>query len=77
MQIDRMNVEWKFLYVVYQNACFFNFRDEARIQEPQNFVEVLNIDDVTGNDIIQRNQHRKENKIKLSSALITGVKLAS
>ena len=33
MQIDRMNVEWKFLYVVYQNACFFNFRDEARIQE--------------------------------------------
>ena len=33
MQIDRMNVEWKFLYVVYQNACFFNFRDEARHQE--------------------------------------------
>ena len=52
-------------------------RSQNSREVPQNFVEVLNIDDVTGNDIIQRNQHRKENKIKLSSALITGVNLAS
>ena len=52
-------------------------RSQNSREVPQNFVEVLNIDDVTGNEIIQGNQHRKEKKIKLSSALITGVKLAS
>ena len=44
---------------------------------PQNFTEVFNIDDVTANDVIQRNQHRKEKKINLSSIVITDVKLAS
>ena len=29
---------------------------------PQNFTEISNVDDVTANDIIQRNQHRKEKK---------------
>ena len=33
---------------------------------PQNFTEVFNIDDVTANDVIQRNQHRKEKQINLS-----------
>ena len=28
----------------------------------QNFMEVFNIDDVTANDVIQRNKHRKEKK---------------
>ena len=32
---------------------------------PQNFTEVFNIDDVTANDIIQKNQHRKEKKKQL------------
>ena len=27
---------------------------------PQNFTEVFNIDDVTANNVIQRNQHCKE-----------------
>ena len=32
---------------------------------PQNFTEALNVDDVTANDVIQRNQHRKEkNKLE-------------
>ena len=44
---------------------------------PQNFTEVFNIDDVAANDVIQRNQHRKEKKINLSSVVITDVKLAS
>ena len=43
----------------------------------QNFTEVFNIDDVTANEVIQRNQHRKGNKIKLSFIVITDVKLAS
>ena len=41
------------------------------------FTEVFNIDDVTANDVIQRNQHRKEKKINLSSIVITDIKLAS
>ena len=43
---------------------------------PQNFTEVFNINGVTANDVIQRNQHRQEKKINLSSILITDVKLA-
>ena len=35
---------------------------------PQNFTKVFNIDDVTANDVIQRNQHRKEkNKLEFHS----------
>ena len=53
---------------------------QGRIQNlkkvPQNFTEVFNIDDVTANDIIQKNQHRKE-KNNLSSIVITDLKLAS
>ena len=44
---------------------------------PQNFTEVFNVDHVTNNDVIQRNQHRKEKKINLSSIVINDVKLAS
>ena len=39
-------------------------------------MKVLNVDNVTANDVIQRNQHRKE-KNNLSSIVITDVKLAS
>ena len=42
----------------------------------QNFMENFNIDDVTANDVIQRNQHRQEKKISLSSIVITDAKLA-
>ena len=35
-------------------------RSQNLKEVPQNFTEVFNIDDVTANDIIQRNQHRKE-----------------
>ena len=44
---------------------------------PQNFTEVVNIDDVTDNDVIQRKQHLKDKKTDLSSIVITDVKLAS
>ena len=44
---------------------------------PQNFTEVLNIDDVTANDVIQRNQYCKRKKINMSSIAVTDVKLAS
>ena len=54
---------------------------QGRIQNfkkvPQNFTEVFNIDDITANDIIQKNQHRKEKEINLSSIVITDLKLAS
>ena len=39
-------------------------------------MKVLNVDNVTANDVIQRNQHRKE-KNNLSSIVITDLKLAS
>ena len=43
---------------------------------PLNFTEVSNTDDVTANDVIQKNQHRKEKK-KMSSIVNTDVKLAT
>ena len=43
----------------------------------QNFMKVFSIDDVRANEVIQRNQHRKEKKTNLSSKVITDVKLAS
>ena len=46
-----------------------NLKDVA-----QHFTEVLNVDDVTVNDVIRRNEHRKENK--MSSIVITDIKLA-
>ena len=52
-------------------GCSQNFKEV-----PQNFTEVFNIDDAA-NDVIQRNKHRKEKKINLSSIVITDVKLAS
>ena len=52
-------------------------RSQNSKEVPQNFTEVLNMDDVTANDVIQRNQHHKEKKINLSSIVITNVKLAS
>ena len=52
-------------------------RSQNLKEVPQNFTEVVNIDDVTDNDVIQRKQHLKEKKIDLSSIVITDVKLAS
>ena len=37
-------------------------RSQNLEEVPQNFTEVFNIDDVTANDVIQRNQHRKQRK---------------
>ena len=51
-------------------------RSQNLKEVPQNFTEVFNIDDAA-NDVIQRNKHRKEKKINLSSIVITDVKLAS
>ena len=52
-------------------------RSQNLKEVPQNFTEVFNIDDVTANDVIQRNQHRKGKQINLSYIVITDVKLAS
>ena len=49
-------------------------RSQNLKEVPQNFTEVFNIDDVTANDVIQRNEHPKEKK-NLSSIVITDVKL--
>ena len=46
-------------------------------EKPQNFTKVFSVDDVTCDDVIRRNQHRKAKKINLSSIVITDVKLAS
>ena len=51
-------------------------RSQNLKEVPQNFTEIFNIDCVTANDVIQRNQHHKEKK-NLSSVVITDVKLAS
>ena len=45
-------------------------------EEPQNFTEVFNVDDFTANDVMRRNQHRKE-KQDLNSIVMTHVELAS
>ena len=37
-------------------------RSQNLKEVPQNFTEVFDIDDVTANDVIQRNQHYKETK---------------
>ena len=42
-------------------------RSQNLKEVPQNFLEVLNIDDVTANDVIQRNQQHKEKKIEFHS----------
>ena len=34
---------------------------------PQNFMKAFSIDDVTANEVIQRNQHRKEKKFEFHS----------
>ena len=48
---------------------FNNFSDQGCDQNlkevPQNFMEVLDVDDVTANEFIRRNQHRKGKKLEL------------
>ena len=57
------------------NGSFHGCSQNSK-EVPRNFAEVFNIDDVTANDVIQRNQHRKERK-NLNSIVIIDVKLAS
>ena len=45
-----------------ERTDFTQGRSQNLKEVPQNFTEVFNIDDVTANDVIQRNQHRKEKK---------------
>ena len=40
----------------------FQGRSQNLKEVPQNFTEVFNVDDVSYNDVIQRNQHHKEKK---------------
>ena len=49
-----------FLQINYQSKI--QERNQNLKEAPQNFTEVFNIDDVTANDVIRRNQHRKEKK---------------
>ena len=42
-------------------------RSQNLKEAPQNSTEVFNIDDVTSNNVIQRNQYRKEKKLKFHS----------
>ena len=37
-------------------------RSQKLKKVPPNFTKVFNIDEITGNDVIQRNQQRKEKK---------------
>ena len=67
--MQRITHEKKFYL---EQGCSQNLKEV-----PQNFTQVFNIDDVKANDVIPRNQHRKEKKINLSSIVITDVKLAS
>ena len=48
----------------YSNSAslFSQGRSQNLKEVPQNFKEVFHIDDVTANDVIQRNQHCKEKK---------------
>ena len=43
-------------------AVTFQMRSQNLKEVPQNFAGVLNIHDSTANDVIHRNQHRKEEK---------------
>ena len=40
----------------------FQGRSQNLKEVPENFKEVFNIDEVTANDVTQRNQHCKEKK---------------
>ena len=64
------------LFLFFDDFCNFCDFETDYIQRrsqnlkevPQNFTEVFNTDDVTANDVIQRNQHRKEkNKLEFHS----------
>ena len=50
-------------------------RSQKLKKVPPNFTKVFNIDEVTANDVIQGNQHRKEKKLAFHSN--HDVKLAS
>ena len=68
---------WRALHTRLRKTALHHTGVRARVNEvPQNFTEVYNVDDVSANDVIRRNQHRKEKK-NLSPIVITGVKLAS
>ena len=45
-----------------ERTDFTQGRSQNLKELPQNFTEVFNIDDVTANDAIQRNEHPKEKK---------------
>ena len=42
---------------------FFVLKFFVLKEVPQNFTEFFKVDDVTANDVIRRNQHRKEKKL--------------
>ena len=62
--------------IAIQNFDKGQGRSQKLKEVPQNFTEVFKISDVTANNFTQRNQHRKEKKINLSSIVITDVKSA-
>ena len=66
---------WNFATVKCDTG-FLKGRSKNLKAVSKNFPEIFNVDDVTANDVIQRNQHRKEEKY-LNSIVITDVKLAS
>ena len=43
-----------------ERTDFTQGRSQNLKELPQNFTKVFNIDDVTANDVMQRNQHREE-----------------
>ena len=65
---------WEIFQTKCQGLNWGQGRSQNLKEVHQNFTEVFHIDDVTANDVIQRNQHRKK---KLSSIVITDVQLAS
>ena len=53
---------WLYIDQIKKDEETLQGRSQNLKEVPQNFTEDFNIDDVTANDVIQRNQHHKENK---------------
>ena len=53
---------WLYIDQIKKDEETLQGRSQNLKEVPQNFTEDFNIDDVVANDVIQRNQHRKEKK---------------
>ena len=65
MSVVLLSLEWwndAMACLIFINIWYVQGHSQNLKEVPQNFTEVFKIDDVTTNDVMQRNQHCKETK---------------